>query len=51
MMMTKFELAFTRYGHNLKTIENSKVTNSVQSLQEFDVSDMYLHVKSLVPSF
>ena len=35
--VAKFELAFTRYRHNLKTTENSTVTSSVQSLQELDV--------------
>ena len=30
--VSKFELAFTRYRHNLKTIENSTITNSRQSL-------------------
>ena len=42
--IAKFELSFTRYRHNLKMIENSTVTNSVQSLQEFDAREMYLRV-------
>ena len=34
VMIAKFELAFTRYQLILKTVENSTVTNSVQSFQE-----------------
>ena len=37
--VAKFELALTRYLHYMKTIENSTVTNSVQSLQELDAKE------------
>ena len=40
--VAKFVLVLTRYQHNLKTTENSTVTDSVQSLQEFDAIDVYL---------
>ena len=39
MTVAKFGLAFTWYLLNLKTIENSTVTDSVQSLQEFDAKE------------
>ena len=51
MTVAKFELAFTRYRHNLKMIENSTLTNSVQSLQEFDAKEMYLHLKNFQLNF
>ena len=41
--VAKFELAFTRCRNNLKTGGNSTVKNS---LQEFDVKEMYLHPKN-----
>ena len=37
-------LAFTRCRHKLKTIENSTITNLVQSLQESDAKEMYPHL-------
>ena len=40
------ELVFTRYLHNLNTIENTTVISSVQSLQEFDAKEMYLHLNN-----
>ena len=49
--VAKFELAFTRRQHNLKTIEDSTVKNSVPSLQEFDAKEMYLHLKNRLTSF
>ena len=39
MMVAKSELTFTRYPRNLKTVEDSTVTNSLQS--EFDTKEMY----------
>ena len=44
-----FKTAFARCRHNLKTIENS--TNSVKSLQEFDVKEMYQLLKNRFASF
>ena len=43
--VVKFEVAFTRYRHNMKTIENSMAINSVQSVLELDAKEMYLHLK------
>ena len=39
----KFELAFTRYRNNLKTVGNLDGKNS---LQDFDAKEMYLHRKN-----
>ena len=39
----KFELAFTRYLHNLKTVGNLTVTNS---FVDFDAKEKYLHPKN-----
>ena len=47
--VANLELAFTRYRQSLKTMENSTVTNSVESLQEFDA--IYLHLRSRLASF
>ena len=41
-----FEVAFAQYRYNLKTIANSTLNNSVQSLKEFDAKEMYLHLKN-----
>ena len=48
--VVKFELPFTPYRHNLKMMENPTVTNSVQSLQEFDANEMSLHFKNCLAS-
>ena len=51
VMAAQFWLVFTRYRQNLKTIENSTVTNSAQSSEEFDAKEMHLHHKSHLASF
>ena len=48
MTVAKFELAFTRCRNNLKTVGTSTVKNS---LQDFDVKEMYLHPKNRSFSF
>ena len=50
VVVAKFELVFTQYWHNLKTIESTTITYSVQSLQEFDVKEMYVNVKNRIAS-
>ena len=40
MPAAKVMLALTRYQYNLKTIESATLTNSVQSLQEFDAKEL-----------
>ena len=40
--IAEFELAFTRWGNNLKTVRNVTVRNS---LQDFDAIERYLHPK------
>ena len=41
-------LALRRYWLNFKKTENSMVSHSVQSLQEFDAKEMYLHLSRTV---
>ena len=45
---SKFELAFTRYRRNLKTVGNLMVEDS---LQGFDAKEMDIHPKNLSISF
>ena len=42
----KFELVFTRYRQNLKTVGNLTAINPLQARQEFDVNEMYLHLEN-----
>ena len=49
--VAEFGLAFTRFQHDFKKTENSTIANSVQSLQEFDPKEMYLHFKNCLVSF
>ena len=42
----KFELGFTRYWNNSKTVGNFTVINSLQSPQESGAKEMYLHLKT-----
>ena len=46
--VAKFELAFTQYRNNLKTVGNLMVKNS---LHDFDTKEMYLHSKNRPVSF
>ena len=48
MTVAKFELVSTRCQNNLKTVGSSTVKNS---LQDFDVKEMYLHPKNRSVSF
>ena len=48
MTVAKFELAFTQCRNNLKTVGHSTVKNS---LQDFDVKEMYLNPKNPSVSF
>ena len=48
MTAAKFELAFTRYPNNLKTVGNLMVKNS---LLDFDAKEMYLQSKNRSVSF
>ena len=43
MTVAKFELAFTRYRNNLKTVVN---LDGKKSLQDFDAKEVYLHRKN-----
>ena len=45
--VAKFERAFTRYRHNLKTVGNLKLKDS---LQDFDAKEMYLHLENRLVS-
>ena len=48
MTAAKFELAFTRYRHNLKTVGNLPVKSS---LQDFDAKEVCLNPKNRSVSF
>ena len=41
--VAKFELVFTQYRNNLKTVQNFTVNNS---LQDFDAKEIYLRPKN-----
>ena len=48
MTASKFEPAFTRCRNNLKTVRDLTVKNS---LQDFDITEAYLHLKSRSVSY
>ena len=46
MTVEIFELTLTRYPLNLKTARNLTVMYSLQDPQEFDVTELHLHLEN-----